>query len=679
MKKFSLSLILVFVVIGSIFFLKSYENRVDSKKLFSSNETKSKFKNKNLHYEFNVYEHFHYLIEQKTAVKIQSSASVMENKSSGVKKKISEQFQEITVRGDLIEKIHDISNDKNITDGDILVGFVLNNAKIDWGKNLSNNERETTSTLEQQLANEVFVLMDRYRQFKEFYVGKDYSPESANIIKALILSTQVVLPRSNSSNWITHEKNMTGPYKSNYRCMDSEVDDDSTDTETNTNLLDIRKSKLYYKHFEMDEQGMVLDQKLDDLPSSQIKLEPNSFNKIVFDSSQKHFKSIHEFEEHKISSLNILVSSKIETKITLLRKWQQKFSSLLISDLKSKTKEKEINQTAIIGGEISVEQRLLILKKLIAGNTTENIVSKLENIDFSKDGQKLFDYFRILRAIVELNPKEHEKILDAISSLDTDTNESKYQEKVAFLIGTLSKMNAIDAQNGLINLINNNLSNKILMEQAIITLADLKNPTSEQQKFISNLFHSATSYEIKSLSALGLGLLANNAQITDPQLSKESNDELLHALENSQNDRETRTMLTALGNSGHQQIISSLQKHLHHSDEDIRALAVYGLRFIPGEISFNLITETIKREKSQQVLDHALQALSFKPVSEQKLSVLIDVFTQNMNVNVQEQSLRIINDLYPHFPDKIKEIIKSAKKSRHEKIREMAIDLELTH
>ncbi|MBF0298093.1 MAG: HEAT repeat domain-containing protein [Oligoflexia bacterium] len=688
-KKIFLSLIIIITValIATviIFVFKTHPSSLSDFLSPSSTDNKIlKIAGHEITYRFNFFTHNLYQVEQKTTVRIHSKNQGNKASSISSSSAAGEQIQEINIKGDLLERIHDIKGDS------ILVSFAFDKVKLEWGKNLNKQEMEISQNLERQLSKEIFVLINSSRQFKEFYVAKEYSAEAANIIKAIALSTQIVLPQkvASVSSWVTHEKNMTGPFKATYSLTandgngNKDVGDrdvDNSDNSSSANLLEIKKQKLYYKHFEMDDRGMVISDKIEDLPSQEISLEPSSFNKIVYDPSKGNFVSINEFESHRIRTLNVEISSQIKTKITLLKQWQKNFSAITFDNLKIESEQKKLLQTAIVGGEISSEQRQNMLKRLIAQMTTEGIINKLETVDFAKDGQKVFNYFGILRAILELSPKEYEKILDVVSGLDP--NDLKYQEKVAFLIGSLNRMNAEDAQDGLMNLINSNIGNKILMEQAIITLAELKNPTSEQQRFLVNLFHStsASEYHIKSLSALGLGLLANNAQSSAPQLAAESTSELIRELEKAQSDREKLTILTALGNTGIEQSLSTLQKYLSDKNEEIRALAVYGLRFIPGENGLNLISATISNDKSPQVLDQALQALSFQPVSEKKLSLLINLFSKNANPSIQEKSLRIMNDLYTHYPEQVKTVFKDAKKSSHEKIRNLVIDLELTH
>lgn len=597
-------------------------------------------KNISIAYSFKTKDHLVYNVNQRTEILIKSKGAKASKTILGIS-------------GILHQKVYKVDEES------YLFGFALEDAMLDIGRGVTEGEDQTLNKIQKDLNTEVFVKMDRYGRFLKLYSKSNIIPETKNLLKSLIVSSQSILPeKDSSSNWFRNELNMTGNYKAEYKVTDEDED-----------AYYIEKKKLQYTSISSEDEITSFNK-----PTTKVKILPEALELIEFDKEGYIFRLDHV--EHTImTSMGFNIEALILTKYDFQKKWKDEDINE-ISSIKTAVKKMKLEEFSVSGGETDKAQQKKNLLKRIGGLTLKQIYSKIDKLNHKEEGQEAFDLFRKIKAILTLNPEKVNELLDMADSLDP--KDPQYLEKLALLMGTLDAVEAKIAQGKLMDLINKKMDNMTFLMQAIPALGTLRNPTSRGKDFLRGLVENAKIYDVKSLSALALGALSRQASSNNDRISDDAASYLSEKLNSSQNTKEKTTFILALGNTGNLVSLDSLKNNLNTGNEDLDSKSVFSLRFIPGEKVDDLIEDALDHS-SKEVQKNALDAYKYRAPSKQKLKALYDYLFDIEDENLQISALYVLSDLYIHYPEDIKEIFNEVKGSNlPKKVKESVIDIELT-
>jgi hypothetical protein len=536
-------------------------------------------------------------------------------------------------------------------------GFSITNPEVNIGLRVTEEEKKKLVKLQDDLRNEIYLKTDQLGRFLTFFSQKDMPPEAKNILKSIIVSSQTVLPDKESDRtWFKNEINMTGRYKAKY-----EVDDEDDDT------FYIQKTKLLYTKLDSDEFEVS--------GANNFKILPNTKESIEF-GKNGYIKRIDHYEHTLMASMGFKVEAFVATKFVFIDKTEDE-SIDEIPSLEAVAKKMNLSEFSVQGGEIDKAQKVKNLKKLIGGMSIRKILGVLKTLDFDKEGQKAFDMFRKIKAILKLNPEKVGELLDVAG--DLDPNSPNYLSQLSIFMGALDIVEAKYAEEKLMSLIDKNLNNMPFLLQAIPAMGTLNNPTIQGKKYLTDLVEATSNYEVKSLSALSLGALSGEASTTSEKISDDAAIYLAGKLNRSTTPEERMTFTIALGNTGNVNAFEGLQKQFDTGNDDLDSTSLFALRFIPGEHIDEALVDALQNP-SNNVQKKALDALSFRSPSQRKLEALADYVFDGRDENLKVSALHLISDLYPQYPDNVQEVFRDVKESNlSKKVKEAVIDLELTH
>jgi hypothetical protein len=214
-----------------------------------------------------------------------------------------------------------------------------------------------------------------------------------------------------------------------------------------------------------------------------------------------------------------------------------------------------------------------------------------------------------LKAWIYLHPDEIRRLMDRLKALD----ESDPALKMA--IRALAAAGQVEAQNALVDLLDQRQNDVPLARKIITTLGLVPEPTLKAQEFLERLSQGDEDSAVRRNSRLALGMMGQRlSQVQDPVAQKRAQDLEELALKNLRQARglaATTEALAVLGNCGVSRI-ADLEPWLTHADPAIRGQAFFALRFAKTKEAPAYLVEHYSLEASGEVQQQIMQAISLR-------------------------------------------------------------------
>jgi len=215
-----------------------------------------------------------------------------------------------------------------------------------------------------------------------------------------------------------------------------------------------------------------------------------------------------------------------------------------------------------------------------------------------------------LKAWIFLYPAEVQRLIERLKSLD----EGDPALKMA--IRALAAAGQPEAQDALVDLLDQRQTDVPLARKIITTLGLLPKPTLKAQESLERLSTAPEDSAVRRNSRLALGAMGQRlGQDRDPEMQKRAQHIEALAWENLRNARgltDTTEALAVIGNCGITRI-EDLQPWLKHPDPAIRSQAFFALRFAKPIETPHFLVSSHPAEASIVVRRQIMQALSLRP------------------------------------------------------------------
>ncbi len=553
--------------------------------------------------------------------------------------------QDISLIGKYVEKIYDVN------ESSILLGISLKNVQFNTNFDIKSDPR--FKDLLTKLENEIYVEIDTDRKVKQFYLLNEEDIEASNFTKNIFLSTQLILSKTEDSAQYTKqsfENNMSGPYESHYYFKNF-----------HGHQFEIEKTLVRY--------GIDEDGNLDD--SADIKVQPSSKSKYRLDIKKGLIKNIDYSEKTIIQSFGMQINNEIKIKLKLNSISNDPQVKLSLKDMETK----DYFKSEVQGGEVSPKKLREILKKRVEGKNLEDLILELRSLNFAEEGQRAYQLFRMLSAMLQLYPEKIQDVLSEIESLDS--KDEKFSDFIAIAFGAISTMKAKDAQGPLMDFINANIENVTLMEQAFASFGDLEAPDKVGKEFLETILEKPINREIESLASLALGTLGKMATEDDNKdLHTQTANTLIERLENNKN---LMTTLSSLGNLGSNLAVEKVKPLLKSEDATIRMGAVGAFDHVDPKISRPIILDVLQNEKEFDVRQSAYDVMGQWPPSKNKLDMAKSLFEKENDPRLKVKALNVLAQNSKFFKEEIKEYLEKVKSSGSDQtVKDAATDLMLS-
>ncbi|MCA9981533.1 MAG: hypothetical protein KDD89_11880, partial [Anaerolineales bacterium] len=133
-----------------------------------------------------------------------------------------------------------------------------------------------------------------------------------------------------------------------------------------------------------------------------------------------------------------------------------------------------------------------------------------------------------------------------------------------------------------------------IAHHALHNLALLENPLPASYGMLETVMNSgAATAAQQNTAVMGLGAVAGTLSETNPAVAQTLANTLQSKLANAATDQETEIALLALGNTKQANLLATMQPYLAHSNPQVRAAAIWGLRNDPSEEAENLLIDML--------------------------------------------------------------------------------------
>ena len=181
-----------------------------------------------------------------------------------------------------------------------------------------------------------------------------------------------------------------------------------------------------------------------------------------------------------------------------------------------------------------------------------------------------------------------------------------------------------------------------VMSRLIPALSLIENPTVRSESLLRSLAQQSTDSNIAETARLGLGNVAKQLAKSSPERALALANELVADVSKAGNSVAKAVAIEALGNTGHTESWATLSALVRQENVSIRQSAVYALRFLKDDASFEALIKSLKTDINESVRLDAAKALAFRSDSQNFVLRLLQCFNGEKLENIQIEILRTL-------------------------------------
>lgn len=465
-----------------------------------------------------------------------------------------------------------------------------------------------------------YVKRDTHRRVENLGFSDQHSPEARNVLRDLLTQSHMVLPAPQRVHhtWTTQEEDLNGVFDAHYQRTGS-------DSET----LTIAKTRFYAKdehevtaqsqtHFKLQKSNGYL-------------LEVDAYIELISRHAQQTV-------AHSISQLSqTLVDTTTDRKTTSLH--AQAFRQL-----------SSPNTMGYLSGKDAWRRLERNMRRSTLG--TDTLATVLSRLDNEREAATTETYQKI-KALIALHP-EHLPELQS-EFLKATTHAPAFRA----LLGAFVASGTPETQNVLHNAYRacvdggDECANVLLGHFGL-----LEQPTTATEDLVrAVLANPDNDEETTMIARLALGNIGNSVRHTDIDRNQQIFDDLRQQYTSATEANERVEVIRALGNIGHDDLVSVLRNDLRHRDPGVRSVSYSALRFVETDDATQLLVQAITRDESERVRLESVQSMTYRAQSDATLNAQIRALHSDRSSAVRSAVLQNFSSWardYPWLVDEIK-------------------------
>ena len=565
------------------------------------------------------------------------------------------QFLYSSIVGELVGKVIEKRGD------DLLIAYHLNGHAFTLSIN-GQKAVEQEKIIRNDLGKEVYVRMNSRGKIQSLRFDPDIMNLSKGYFQALLAMSQIVFAEKGGpdiAEWEVQEEDLGGSYVARYR-QDSLAGQSQT-SEKEPLLKNFRKTKIRY------------------LPSakrgrpSEVQIE----KKILSDGS---LTATFGFRSGYLLSLD---GSELQTILFGKKKVGQVKNAIQLNLIaKEKIGEKELSSLRKVNAALERSTKPVFLstnlsekegevaryRKQLGEATLESLLTDLNAAETS-GGSYPVSLFLKFKALTYLYPESSRPI----GNILTAANPESLAMRV--LGGALIAAGHKEAQAALISVIKARREDTNALLVLIPALGGMAEPTVETEKVVRKFAFESKNPDIKATAQFALGSIAGNLTVTSSDRGGNIIREFIQKLEPYSPEKEIQQILHALGNAGSPLSLSTIEKYLSHPTPNVRAAAMFALRWIESKEVDPLLAKGVSSDPEKLVRLEAARALGLRKMTPETLQAQKEVLMKDSAVEVRIAVLYNLSNAVEEFPE-IKKLMKEAtSKNPSKDVRKAASDI----
>jgi HEAT repeat protein len=427
-----------------------------------------------------------------------------------------------------------------------------------------------------------FVTFDKNGLAKRTYFEKKVDVLGRGILRALVGSTQLMVPGVPQDSWQSEEHDPTGKYLSTYRRQAA---------------ARFEKQKQAYTHMSMP-QGQVPVGK---------DITINVRSSVIFELAEDLWaQSLDDSERLEIDLGDKMPTSTNELKLSLRLLERRKDPSLL----GSLTARRDLLDSSPMSSFLGLHEDPLDQYRQILGDRTFSDVLEMLRSLPKEEGERntartlAMEY---LRAIFMLQPAEALKIPNLIKGMEPDAASP--------MLGALSAASTSQSIQALSQVSRDYSLSKDVRMDAVAALGVTPEPNKLGVDTLRDLIRTERDPMMRDTATLAFGNAAYQMSDTNAPGAQTLVSELQNDYRTGATPDQQAMALRALGNTQSPSTLATLEEALRSPNLIIREAAVTALRNIADPAADRLLSERLLSDPASEVRRAVLFAASFRPLA----------------------------------------------------------------
>jgi HEAT repeat protein len=298
--------------------------------------------------------------------------------------------------------------------------------------------------------------------------------------------------------------------------------------------------------------------------------------------------------------------------------------------------EKYQESALLTDDTISEDVERQFLEKIVGNLTLEEIGVMVADLEARRADQRQITAFYLkIKAYVSMNVDDlselHELLLEAKEG-------SLLMELLSSALSSSGKEEALDV---LLEIVKKRSGESSLIQKLIPLLVLGGVITPKAQEYLIKLARKDKRDEIRTTTDLALGIAARSLDDYDTARSKRLVSRAIKNFKKAHSDDEKRLRLQELGNTGSTDILRPIKPMLDSEDSDVRADAVFQLRFVKGPEAEDILIGFIG-DSSNEVRKSVTKTFSFRKPSQKAINAFMDAFSKEEDDSVRYMIVKSI-------------------------------------
>jgi hypothetical protein len=574
MKQIIILFSIIFVVLATVCGVLLYIHPQDN----TSNENITTQNNNiswsmpSLKYQYNVGDSFFYSVKY-------AAKTFLEDPSK------TNSFYEIEIQGRLRQNTYNVQEKK------AYIGYAFESPIV----TMTNMETDySKETIEKILKQEIFIVKDEHGRIEQWFFPQTIPESLRNNMKSLLCNLQVIFKDSDSTDWENQEEDANGKYNARYKATKSAT----------SNSLVLFKRKIKYINEDTKQNLKIIKSQA----TIDFKIEGN------------YIASMTVQEELASDAMNIHTQGVSNISYKFERK---EFDPLLGSKINKQLHSDTMYSTTSFKPEGEKHFRENRYKRLLNNRTWQDLEAEFKKMLENPSEVNRYDLFQALIAWASLNPDQLYRLSKLIL-----TNE-KMDSATSMLCGVLSHAEVPEAQDALINIIDQRNDDATFEAMTVSYLGQVKEPTDSTIQKLQELTNIEN--DVTPIANLALGSVIGKLKTTDPARANALIYDFETKLQNEQTIEKQGNYLETLGNAGSVSSLRSIEPFLKNSDYGLRAKAYSSLRFINDEAAERLLAKGLLEEPHHHVKSNILEAMQYRNNGEITYNALVEMIGRETN------------------------------------------------
>lgn len=423
---------------------------------------------------------------------------------------------------------------------------------------------------------------------------------------AQIRNVSALKPPFAKSNWIQFEQDVYGTVSVKYEVIPT----------ADAGKIEIIRTKLQYTELFL---------------GSGFDIRSNSKAKIIFNAKDGALLSMNLIEEVKMTNQKQLVGES-ELVLNIIR--DPINLNIITEDTINNIVEKiKISSISEVFKSFNLETNQDLAT--LGNDSFKSLIAKLQDPLRQKYGFDAEAYVK-MKALFKIRPESLPEVEEFL--LKTPQNSLVFSTLIQALNATATEQ----AQEVLASVGEASKESWPVMSRLIPALSLIENPTVRSESLLRSLAQQSTDSNIAETARLGLGNVAKQLAKSSPERALALANELVADVSKAGNSVAKAVAIEALGNTGHTESWATLSALVRQENVSIRQSAVYALRFLKDDASFEALIKSLKTDINESVRLDAAKALAFRSDSQNFVLRLLQCFNGEKLENIQIEILRTL-------------------------------------